>query len=68
DHKIKLKERVRLKFFKIYYTSQIQNEELKQYLEENLRRGYIRLLISLAGYLILFMPKKDGKLQLYIDY
>ncbi|AEO53139.1 hypothetical protein MYCTH_2052384, partial [Thermothelomyces thermophilus ATCC 42464] len=43
-------------------------EELKQYLEENLRRGYICLSTLLAGYLILFIPKKDGKLWLYIDY
>ncbi|AEO59430.1 hypothetical protein MYCTH_17759, partial [Thermothelomyces thermophilus ATCC 42464] len=42
DHEIKLKEGARLKFFKIYYTSQTQNEELKRYLEENLRRGHIR--------------------------
>ncbi|AEO53141.1 hypothetical protein MYCTH_2052509, partial [Thermothelomyces thermophilus ATCC 42464] len=45
-----------------------QNEELKRYLEENLRRGYIRLSTSLAGYLILFVPKKDRKLRLYVDY
>ncbi|KAL2165755.1 hypothetical protein VTG60DRAFT_3864 [Thermothelomyces hinnuleus] len=36
DHEIKLKEGARLKFFKIYYTSKIQDEELKRYLEENL--------------------------------
>ncbi|AEO55555.1 hypothetical protein MYCTH_2052762, partial [Thermothelomyces thermophilus ATCC 42464] len=43
-------------------------EELKRYLEENLRRGYICLLILLVGYLILFIPKKDRKLRLYVNY
>ena len=41
---------------------------LRQYLDENLKKGFIRELKSLAGYLILFAPKKDGTLRLYIDY
>jgi hypothetical protein len=57
-----------LKFFKVYYTNKKQDVELQRYLEENLYRGYIRLSISLAGYLVLFIPKKDRKLQMYIDY
>ena len=68
DYEIKLKEGAQLKFFKIYYTNCQQNEKLKKYLEENLKRGYIRPSISLAGYPILFVLKKDGKLRLYIDY
>ena len=68
DYEIKLKEGAQLKFFKIYYTNRQQNEELKKYLEENLKRGYIQLLTSLAGYPILFVLKKDRKLRLYIDY
>jgi hypothetical protein len=41
---------------------------LKRYLEANLRIGYIRLSISLIGYPIFFVLKKDGKLRIYIDY
>jgi hypothetical protein len=41
---------------------------LRSYLEKNLEIGYIRLSISLAGYLVLFVPKKDRKLRIYIDY
>ena len=41
---------------------------LRDYLDKNLERGYIRLLSSPAGYPILFIPKKNGKLRLYIDY
>ena len=68
DYEIKLKEGAQLKFFKIYYTNRQQNKELKKYLEENLKRGYIRPSISLVGYPILFIPKKDRKLQLYVNY
>ena len=68
NYEIKLKEGAQLKFFKIYYINRQQNEELKKYLEENLKRGYIRPSISLAGYPILFVPKKDRKLRLYVDY
>ena len=68
DYEIKLKEGAQLKFFKIYYTNRQQNEELKKYLEENLKRGYIQPSTLLAGYPILFIPKKDRKLRLYVDY
>jgi hypothetical protein len=57
-----------LKFFKVYYTNEKQDIELRKYLKENLCRGYIRPSISLVGYLVLFVPKKDGKLRMYIDY
>jgi hypothetical protein len=41
---------------------------LRSYLEKNLEIGYIRLSISPAGYLVLFVLKKDRKLRMYIDY
>jgi len=37
-------------------------------MQENLRLKWIRLLQLLVGYLILFVPKKNGKLRLYINY
>jgi ABC-type oligopeptide transport system substrate-binding subunit len=33
-----------------------------------LKKGFIRLLISLVGSLVLFIPKKDSKKRLYINY
>jgi ABC-type oligopeptide transport system substrate-binding subunit len=33
-----------------------------------LRKGFIRLSISLAGSPVLFIPKKDSKKRLYINY
>jgi hypothetical protein len=41
---------------------------LRSYFEKNLEIGYIRPSLSLAGYLVLFVPKKDGKLRIYVDY
>jgi len=36
--------------------------------QENLRLKWIKLSQLLAGYLILFVPKKNGKLRLCINY
>ena len=41
---------------------------LRKYLNKNLKKGFIQQLESLAGFPILFVPKKDGKLRLCIDY
>jgi hypothetical protein len=41
---------------------------LKEFLEENLAKGFIREFKSLAGALILFALKKDGSLRLCVDY
>ncbi len=41
---------------------------LRGYINKNLKKGFIQESKLLAGYLILFIPKKDGKLRLYVDY
>ena len=41
---------------------------LRRYLQENLNKGFIRPSKSPAGAPILFVPKKDGSLRLYVDY
>ena len=41
---------------------------LKEFLEENLAKGFIQESKSPIGVLILFVPKKDGSLKLYVDY
>jgi hypothetical protein len=43
-------------------------EVLKEYINKNLAKRFIRPLTSLVESLILFVLKKDKKLQLYIDY
>ena len=44
------------------------SKNLKEYLEEILKKGYIWYSKSLAGYVVLLVPKKDGNIRLYIDY
>ena len=41
---------------------------LDDYINEALRNGWIRELKSLTGIPILFVPKKNGELRLYVDY
>lgn len=46
----------------------VELRQLKKELKELLNKGFIHPSISLWGTLILFMRKKDGSLQTYINY
>ena len=52
----------------IYNLSEKELKTLWEYLAEALDRGWIRESSSPTGVLILFVPKKDSELWLYIDY
>ena len=52
----------------IYPLSQTELAALRDFLEEYLKKGFIRELKSLAGAPILFVPKKDSGLRLCVDY
>ncbi|EPS35483.1 hypothetical protein H072_11124 [Dactylellina haptotyla CBS 200.50] len=67
-HKIPLQEGTTPKFLPVYACTKDELEALREYIEENLRKGYIRPSRSPVGYSILFVPKKNGKLQICIDY
>ena len=41
---------------------------LKEYIDVNLVKGFIRELSSKARVLILFVPKSNRKKRLYVDY
>jgi hypothetical protein len=41
---------------------------LREYLEENQKKGFIRSSVTDTDYSILFIPKSGGKLRLYMDY
>ena len=45
-----------------------ENLILKEFIKENLKKGYIRLSQSLVGYPVLFILKKNRKLRMYINY
>ena len=48
--------------------SRNEQEELDHFLEENLRKGYIRPSKSPLSSPVFFVKKKDGKLQFVQDY
>jgi len=52
----------------IYPLSQTELTALREFLEENLAKGFIRESKSPAAAPILFVPKKDGGLRLCVDY
>ncbi len=52
----------------LYPLSLAELEVLWEYLQENLKKGFIRLSKSPARAPILFVPKKDGGLRLCVDY
>lgn len=68
DHVIELKEGTTPKFHKIYNLSETELTTLREWLEEQLKLGHIRVSSSSAGYPVMFVPKKNGKLRLVIDY
>jgi len=41
---------------------------LREYINENLKKRYIRFSILLTRYPVLFVPKLNGKLRICIDY
>jgi hypothetical protein len=41
---------------------------LKEYIDKNLKKGYIKESTLSAKALVLFVPKKDRKLRLVVDY
>jgi hypothetical protein len=52
----------------IYLLSEKELRALREYISENLKKGYIRLSILLARYSVLFVSKLNGKLRMCVDY
>ena len=68
DHAIDLLPNTAPPYGPIYPLSQVELKLLREYLDEGLESGRIRRSKSPAGAPILFVPKKDGKLRLCVDY
>ena len=68
DHTIDLKPGEQPPHRPIYNLSARELEILREYLEKAQAKGWIRPSQSPAGAPILFVPKKDGTMRLYVNY
>jgi hypothetical protein len=68
DCSIDLQDGAQPPFGPIYNLSQNELTTLREYIEENLAKNFIRHSKSPAGAPILFVKKKDGSLRLCVDY
>ena len=68
DHAIDLREGFVLKKGKIYPLSRVEREEVQEFVKNQLRKGYIRLLKLPQMLPVFFVPKKDRKKRIVQDY
>jgi hypothetical protein len=68
DHKIPLKEGKEPPFGPLYGMSREEVIVLKQYIQDNLEKGFIQANSSPAGAPVLFVKKVDGTLRICVDY
>jgi len=68
DHVIDLKEIFKPWKGKIYPLSRNEREEVQKFVEDQLRKGYIRPSKSSQMLPVFFVGKKDGNKQMVIDY
>lgn len=68
DAAIELEEGKIPLFGPLYHLSQHERQVLFDYVETNLRKGFIRRSTSSAGSPVLFVCKKTGELRLCVDY
>ena len=68
DHSIPLKEGSHPPFGPLYSLSRNELIAVREWLDKNLRRGWIQNSSSPVGAPILFVKKADGSLRLCVDY
>jgi len=68
DHAIELKEGFMPKKGRVYSLSREEREEVQAFVEDQLRKGYIRLSKSPQTSPVHFVAKKDGKRRMVQDY
>ena len=68
DHRIPLQEGAVPPFGPVYSLSPHELDVLREYIDDNLKKGYIRHSQSPCGAPILFVKKADGSLRLCVDY
>jgi len=68
DHAIDLKETFKPRKGRIYPLSKNKREEVQNFVEDQLRKGYIRPLKSPQTSPVFFVGKKDGSKRMVMDY
>ena len=68
DHAIGVKEGFIPRKEKVYSLSREEREEVREFMKEQLRKGYIRLLKSPQTAPVFFVGNKDGKKRMVQDY
>ena len=68
DHAINLEEDFVPRKGRKYVMSRQEKEEVQEFIEEQLRKGYIRLSKSPQTSLVFFVEKKDEKKRIVQDY
>jgi len=68
DHAIDLKETFKPQKERIYPLSKDEREEVQKFVDDQLRKGYIRPLKSPQTSPVFFMGKKDRKKRMVMDY
>ena len=68
DHVIDVKEGFVPRKGKVYPLSREEREEVREFVKEQLQKGYIRPLKSPQTVLVFFVGKKDGKKRMVQDY
>ena len=68
DHVIDMKEEFVLRKGKVYLLSREEREEVCKFIQEQLRKGYIRPLKSPQMAPVFFVGKKDGKKRMVQNY
>jgi len=63
-----MKEKFILRKEKVYLLSREKREEVYEFINEQLRKGFIRLSKSPQTALVFFVGKKDSKKQMVQDY
>jgi len=68
DHAIDLKKTFKPQKGRIYPLSKDKREEVQKFVDDQLRKGYIRPSRSPQMSLVFFVGKKDRSKQIVIDY
>jgi len=68
DHAIDFKETFKLRKGRIYPLSKNEREEVQNFVEDQLRKGYIRPSKSPQTSPVFFVGKKDGSKRIVMDY